>query len=507
MIVYLLNFTLCSAMLLLAYHLLLKNKTTYTFNRFYLLASLLFSLATPFIAIKQAVPVIQAIQPVTEKLQFLPTGKIQTQTPVYVDAPIVHTVSNSINYTLYGLATAYTIVCLLLLYRFVRNLNTIRLSVLHNTRVNYNGSSIVLVDEKLTPHTFLNYIFLNEDEYNNRLIQDDVLKHELAHASQRHSADVIFVELLQIFCWFNPFIPLYRNAMQLNHEFIADAAVLDTNNNIIGYQQLLLSKLGYGKSLNITSQFNYSVTKKRLIMMTKTTPTVTAMFARLAVVPVLAVAFILFCTKTEALQTPPVTKTIANAKSAGAAAADGSVKTKTPPRIRFSDYPYTKQGVPEEKLKEYMAITAKYEEGADRSIKQPAKVTDEDKEKMESIFRQMSMAQQDQQTITFFYLPGPLSPGKPTQKQLDKWKDPKYCGVWINEKKANNADLANYKPEDFGNVFVSRLTKYAINRKNYPYQVNLMTVDAYKKYRADAIANRHKPQMSFKMLNLHYRKS
>lgn len=506
MISYLINFTLCSAMLLLAYHLLLKNKTTYTFNRFYLLASLVFSLVTPFIAVKRVPQVIPAIQPVTEKLQFLPANSVQPQTPVYTNVPVVNAVPKYVNYPLYCLGTVYGIISLLLLYRFVKNLNSIRLSVRCNTQVDYSGIRLILVDEKLTPHTFLNYIFLNKDEYAGEQIEDGVLKHELAHARQRHSADVIFIELLQIFCWFNPFIPLYRKAVQLNHEFIADAAVLAGNNSITDYQQLLFSKLSYGKSLTITSQFNYSVTKKRLIMMTKTTSAMAATLARLAIIPVLAVAFILFCTKTEALQTPPATKPVAKNKPVDTAAPGSKVRTKIPPRVRFSNYPYTKDGVSEEKLKEYMSITAKYEEGADRSIKHPDKITEEDREKMEPIFRQMSASQQDQQTITFYYLPPPPPPSRPTQKQLDKWKDPKYCGVWINEKKTNNADLANYKPEDFGNVFVSRLTKYAINRKYYPYQVDLMTVDAYKKYRADIIANKHKPKMALRMLNPHYRK-
>ncbi|MCO5948984.1 hypothetical protein [Mucilaginibacter flavidus] len=241
-------------------------------------------------------------------------------------------------------------------------------------------------------------------------------------------------------------------------------------------------------------------------MMTKTTSTAAAMLARLAIVPVLAIAFILFCTKTEALQTPPATKPAAKNKPTDTAAPGSKVRTKVPPRLRFSDYPYTKDGVSEEKLKEYMAITAKYEENADRAIKHPDKITEEDREKLEPIFRQMSASQQDQQTITFYYLPPPPPPSRPTQKQLDKWKDPKYCGLWIDEKKAKNADLENYKPGDFSEAFVSRLTKYAINRKNYPYQVNLMTNAFYEKYRADAIANMHKPKMALRMLNPHYRK-
>src|SRR5580698_8874317 len=67
MIAYVVNFTLCSALLLLTYHLLLANKAIYQFNRFFLLAGLVFSLIASLISIKKAVaplPSIQAVEPV-----------------------------------------------------------------------------------------------------------------------------------------------------------------------------------------------------------------------------------------------------------------------------------------------------------------------------------------------------------------------------------------------------------------------------------------------------------
>ena len=52
MITYLVNFVLCSGLLLLIYRAFLGNENLYRFNRFYLLFSLVFSLAVPFITIK-----------------------------------------------------------------------------------------------------------------------------------------------------------------------------------------------------------------------------------------------------------------------------------------------------------------------------------------------------------------------------------------------------------------------------------------------------------------------
>lgn len=499
MITYLVNFTLCSALLLLTYRLLLKNKTTYTFNRVYLILSVLFSLTVSLITIRPPEALPGTTGAAQQQLQLLPGNITGIQTLMYAKPASNKVIPHpDINYPLYGLFIIYGIVTFLLLYRFARNLNTIRLSVLNNESIAYKNTRLILVTESLTPHTFLNFIFLNKRDYNNQLIEADVLMHELAHARQRHSADVIFIELVQAFCWFNPFIMLYRKAIQLNHEFIADEAVLNNNHNIVNYQHLLLSQLGYAKSLNITSQFNYSVTKNRLIMMTKTTSSTTAMFTRLAIIPVIAIAFMLFCTKTEARQEPATSKpdtkrTPPNAEQA----VTKTSKKKLPPIFLSKDYPHTKEGVPDALLKEYNDIANKYEDGAKKLMRHPEKISQADRERMEAIFKQMSYDQQCDQSIGFSYPGPPLSPKQPTQAELDIWKNPKKCGVWIDGKKVKNEDLDNYKPSDFDQAMVSKLTKNAINYKNYRYQIDLMTIAYYKKYVKEAKENRYHSGMYY----------
>ena len=499
MITYLVNFTLCSALLLAAYHLLLKNKTMYTFNRIYLLVSVLFALSVPFIAVKHEVVPLPALQqPVQQQLQLIPDNdaSIGVSMPSTPAIPINEDHPH-INYTLYALIAIYSLVTLLLLLRFIRNLNIIRLSVLHNKSIGYKNARLILVEEKLTPHTFLNFIFLNRDAYNNGEVEADVLKHELAHAGQCHSADVIFIELVQIFCWFNPFLLLYRKSIQLNHEFIADAAVLNSNINVNGYQQLLLSKLGYVQSLAITSQFNYSVTKKRLIMMGKNTSAVTAMFARLAIIPVLAIAFTLFCTKTEARQEPASSKQDAKIKlveKTQPTAVKVKVKFKAP-KSPWSNFPYTKAGVSEDLLKEYTELTMKYVDTNKRPYRKYKTLSPPDRERMITIFKQMSLEQQGQQIFGFNYPFPPFGKDQPTQKQLDTWKNAAEFGVWIDGRKAKNLDLDNYTFQDFDHFFVSRLLKAARVHVKYHYQIDLMTAAYYKKYRKDELDNKYKVYM------------
>ncbi|MDP9081803.1 MAG: hypothetical protein M3O71_30690 [Bacteroidota bacterium] len=505
MIAYLVNSTLCSALLLAVYHLLLKNKTMYNFNRAYLLFGILFSLAVPFIVVKHTVVKLPSIQQTIEpELLLIDVADAPVDVNNQSLSADSRAANHHTNYLVYTAATVYSLVSLLLLVRFISNLNRIRLSVKQNGYVNFKKSKLVLVDENLTPHTFLNYIFLNKQEYESNKIEADVLRHEQTHASELHSADIIFMELVLCLCWFNPLIWFYRTTIQLNHEFIADAAVLNGNNNISEYQQLLLSKLDYMKSLSITSQFNYSITKNRLIMMSKSTPTLTAALSRLAVIPVLAFAFTFFCAKTKAQQTPAAPKQNAKTKALDTSTAFKTALpakvVKFPPPVIWTKFPHTKDGVSADLLNEYAALTTKCIDSTHKPVMRYGHITAADKQRMEDIFRQMSSEQQMHQSIGFSYSAPPPPPASPTDAQLASWKNAAEYGVWINDKKSKNTDLESYKAKDFDNFFVSKLYGAARAHVKYHYQVNLMTVDYYKKFRIEAAENRNKAYMYYRSI-------
>ncbi len=147
----------------------------------------------------------------------------------------------------------------------------INFKIKSNPIVKYKNANLVLVDEKTLPHTFLNSIFINFDDYNNRNIEDELYTHELVHVTQKHTLDILFIEFLKVIFWFNPLFILYKKAIQLNHEFLADEEIVKTYNNVPFYQNLLLQKSSEQQTIYLASNLNYLVTKKRLIMMTKST--------------------------------------------------------------------------------------------------------------------------------------------------------------------------------------------------------------------------------------------
>ncbi len=50
-----------------------------------------------------------------------------------------------------------------------------------------------------------------------------ILRHELFHVKQKHSLDILLLEIFSILLWFNPFCHFIRQELKAIHEYSADA--------------------------------------------------------------------------------------------------------------------------------------------------------------------------------------------------------------------------------------------------------------------------------------------
>ena len=290
MIDFLLKSTISLTVFLGFYHLVLEREKMHQFNRFYLLFSIVISFAIPFLTFEiiKIVPVVQNFEPLNTVITsaVIPENEIQgTSLPI----------EENINFIPYILWSLYGIISFLLLLRFWKNIWKLISKSKSNPIVKYKNANLVLVDEKTLPHTFLNSIFINFDDYNNRNIEDELYTHELVHVTQKHTLDILFIEFLKVIFWFNPLFIFYKKAIQLNHEFLADEEIVKTYNNVPFYQNLLLQKGNGNQTIYLASNLNYLVTKKRLIMMTKSTSQKIALLKKVAIVPILAGLIYFFC--------------------------------------------------------------------------------------------------------------------------------------------------------------------------------------------------------------------
>lgn len=290
MIDFLLKSTISLIVFLGFYHLVLEREKMHQFNRFYLLFSIIISLAIPFVTFEiiKIVPVVQNFEP----LNTIITSSIISENEIQETSLPIEENINFISYILWSL---YGIISFLLLIRFGKNIWKLTSKSKSNPIVKYKNANLVLVDERTLPHTFLNSIFINFDDYNNRNIEDELYTHELVHVTQKHTLDILFIEFLKVIFWFNPLLILCKKAIQLNHEFLADEEIVKTYNNVPFYQNLLLQKSSEQQTIYLASNLNYLVTKKRLIMMTKSTSQKIAILKKIAIVPILAGLIYFFC--------------------------------------------------------------------------------------------------------------------------------------------------------------------------------------------------------------------
>ncbi|MCF2875457.1 MULTISPECIES: M56 family metallopeptidase [unclassified Tenacibaculum] len=282
---YLIKSGICLAVLLLFYHLVLEREKIHQFNRFYLLGSIVFSFVAPLFVIYTQVSI-----EVTEAPAMLNYTIVDMEPETSQESPI--------NY--WNIALGFSVfISLLLTIRFGYNLYRIYKKITSNIKVTIDKAHLILVDDLISPYTFWNYIFINKEEYNSQKIEDELFTHELTHVTQRHTIDVLLIEILRIVFWFNPLFYFLKKSIQLNHEFIADGEVINNYKNISEYQYLLLNKATWNNDYYLASNLNYSLTKKRLVMMSTKTSKVNNWLKKLAVIPLLTGSIYAFAERVE----------------------------------------------------------------------------------------------------------------------------------------------------------------------------------------------------------------
>lgn len=261
---YLLKSGACMAIFMLFYKLLLERENMHVFKRFYLLGALVASLIIPtlvFVTYVEPVPVLETFNPMVGPVTpEIATAKAPSDLDM-IDLSLL-------------LLTFYSIGAFVFGMRFLIHLFEITHRIRKNPKIKEHSITKVLLGKNMPPHTFFRYIFLNKRKYEANSIPKEVLLHEETHAKQKHSYDVLFVELLQVVLWFNPLIYLFKKSIKLNHEFLADSAVLKNNIPAKTYQNTLLSFLSpenteKHQSVRMANAIDYSSVKKRFTVMKK----------------------------------------------------------------------------------------------------------------------------------------------------------------------------------------------------------------------------------------------
>ena len=246
-------------LLSLIYFAFLRNETFFKANRLFLLLAILFSSVLPLIHIKIYRSGGPALITDSGSANILETVTVYGTN---LSGSLVDIISAS-QLIVFAYLTGACIVAFLLIFRISQIIRTIR----KGNVVQKTGIKFVYMKEDSGPYSFLDYLFVSKNLEDNPA-WEKMLAHETEHIRQGHTVDILALELISIFQWFNPFFWMLRRVIKENHEYMADQAVLSNGVSVDIYKRILFDQL-VGNQFAIANNFNTSLIKSRLKMMTK----------------------------------------------------------------------------------------------------------------------------------------------------------------------------------------------------------------------------------------------
>ncbi|GEM_PF-1610847 len=467
MTAYILNYLICSACLYIPYKLWFENMNYHVAKRIYLIACILFPLLIPFLSfsVMDAPELLQQIPNIQQTV--ITQGSVG---PSILTAPrVVEQEKFDWVFVLVFLGIGISV---LLLIRFLKNLLQLFGLIRRNPGIPFVDFTLFVLNGKNDPFSFFNYVFVSKEDYE-KDIPKMVWDHELAHVRQLHSLDVLLTEIILIFAYWNPFNWLIKNSIQLNHEYLADEAVLDKSNSLKAYQYLLIGLEYQEKNPVLSSQLNFKQLKTRLNMMNKKekwrNKAGMLVFSGL----LLAGSALLFSNKTA--ESHPM-ETISEMEDV-VSVNEVIHSTDTVPQ----------KGASKAMLDEYDKVIRELSAGKKGNNVDFSSI---DQKRMAYIASKMSKEQRAARSGEGNMF---LSPGvfitletKPTKRSPDRstfsaWKNPSVYGVWIDGKKSSNKDLENYSNDDIVYYSVSKLHGKAKEGRNYTHQIDVYTLSYYNK--------------------------
>ena len=275
-----------------AYRLLFTNSNRFQFNRFYLLTAMLFSLTLPLLGVlmSRSTPQVAAFK------ENLFNGTVLNEITISYGGEssettlpeIVITGPSRMHVTVWQvLGAIYLIGVAVTALLFLFKMGKLVAMIIRSPKRKMEGYTMVFTHKEHGPYSFFRYAFFTDEQ-----VDPTIVRHELSHIAHHHSWDILMVELMKIFQWFNPFIYLYKRELQSLHEYIADNDVVATGADKRNYMMLILQQCTAVDFSNMSNNFSLILTKKRIKMITKHEKAKGFWWKLLATIPVLAVLLV-----------------------------------------------------------------------------------------------------------------------------------------------------------------------------------------------------------------------
>ena len=252
------NFSL--ALFLGMYLLILKNETDFRIQRMFLLSGILISLTFPLLHIQfdnSVVPSLRRLVPPS----LLPEIVVESS-GVASGANSIATFHETWMYIgiLYGGGTLFFLI------RFLTRFSKLVAFLGKSQPLTAGRLKIVESNDSTPTFSFFNVIVIGDSQALSPEEKKKVILHETIHVHGYHSLDILLVNMLAIFFWFNPFLRVYKKIFVQLHEFEADARAVE-NHDVNEYCNLLAKVALESAGFKLANHFNNSLTLKRIQMM------------------------------------------------------------------------------------------------------------------------------------------------------------------------------------------------------------------------------------------------
>ncbi|NPA46416.1 MAG: hypothetical protein GXO24_04285 [Chlorobi bacterium] len=295
MTAYILEVLFWQAVFLLLYRLLLRRETFFRFNRLYLLLTPALSFVLPLMRW----PVPASVERWTVHLPVVLLDGLVPAKETAVPAPT----ALSPWWLLYALGVAVS------LWFFVRYLLRLRRMIRRNPVLDFPGYRVVLLPSPHEAFSFLRYIFMDRRLYGTELGRH-IIQHERVHIRHRHSWDLLYLEILKILFWFDPFWRFFRRELKLVHEYTADAVMVQRLGAETYFNAVLQETFRMPDFRFVNSFFIHKHLKQRVMMHQQNTSVMRALaeWLILGLVVLLIAAGIQACKNSPA----PMSETVIN---------------------------------------------------------------------------------------------------------------------------------------------------------------------------------------------------
>lgn len=282
---YLLQVVVVSGILYAYYHVALRNKKFHQYNRFYILAAALASILIPFLNIPVYFTNGDTSSAWLYSLQNL-SGR-QAVIITLEEGAAENTFNlQSLWYALYAVIGLLGLSRVLLSIRKLKKLMRV-----HPTE-QLNGIRFINTAEPGTPFSFFRWLFWNNKIELDSQKGEQIFRHEVFHIQQKHSLDIIFMEIVTIVFWINPVFHLMKKELKAIHEFLADQFATNETQKWEYAEMLLMQALNTQHQL--VHPFFHNQIKRRIAMITNPHKTSHQYLRKLLVLPLAALLVTLF---------------------------------------------------------------------------------------------------------------------------------------------------------------------------------------------------------------------